>query len=135
MMVVVSAVVWFITPDLILLFRDDPEVIRIGVPAMHYQLLSLVLVPISFIGNMLFQSIGKSGRALFLSCLRNGLCYIPVLLLLGSTLGLLGIQIAQPIADVLTAAITLPFFLVFLNGLRGQTQADGESSPGFVSKG
>ena len=120
MMALASVVVWFIAPWLIHLFRDDPDVIRIGVPAMHYQLLSLFLVPISFIGNMLFQSIGKSGRALFLSCLRNGLCYIPVLFFLSSLFGLLGIQIAQPIADVLTAAITLPFFLAFLHKLRAE---------------
>ena len=112
---------WFITEDVIRLFRDDPDVVAVGVPAMHYQLLSIVVVPVSFIGNMLFQSIGKSGRALFLSCLRNGLCYIPVLLILGPLLGLLGIQIAQPIADVITACITLPFFLSFLGKLkRGQ---------------
>ena len=117
MMAVASTIVWFFTPNLIGIFRDDPDVIRIGVPAMHYQLLSLVLVPISFIGNMLFQSIGKSGRALFLSCLRNGICYIPVLLVLVPMIGLTGIQIAQPISDVLTAMITLPFFLTFLHRL------------------
>ncbi len=66
---------------------------------------------------MLFQSIGKGGRALFLSCLRSGLCYIPVLLIFVPMLGLLGIQIAQPIADVLAAIITLPFFLNFLRTL------------------
>ena len=118
LMTACAAVGWFLSEDVIRLFRDDPEVISIGTPALHYQLLSIILVPISFIGNMLFQSIGKSGRALFLSCLRSGLCYIPTLLILGPTLGLLGIQIAQPISDVLTACITLPFFLSFLNTLK-----------------
>lgn len=108
---------WFIVEDVIRLFRDDPDVISIGVPAMQYQLMSIILVPISFIGNMLFQSIGKSGRALFLSCLRNGICYVPILLILTPTIGLLGIQIAQPISDVLTAIITLPFFISFLKKL------------------
>ena len=108
---------WFIVEDVIRLFRDDPDVINIGVPAMQYQLMSIILVPISFIGNMLFQSIGKSGRALFLSCLRNGICYVPILLILTPTIGLLGIQIAQPISDVLTAIITLPFFISFLKKL------------------
>ena len=108
---------WFIVEDVIRLFRDDPAVIDIGVPAMRYQLMSIIVVPISFIGNMLFQSIGKSGRALFLSCLRNGICYVPVLLVLTPTIGLLGIEIAQPISDVLTAIITLPFFISFLKKL------------------
>lgn len=114
----ISAVVcWLIGKNLIALFSSDEEVFIIGTPALHYQLMSIILVPISFIGNMLFQSIGKGGRALFLSCLRSGLCYIPVLLTLVPMLGLLGIQIAQPIADVLSAIITLPFFLNFLRTL------------------
>lgn len=115
--VLAAAVEWFFCEDLIGLFRDDAEVIRIGTPALHYQLLSIGLVPISFIGNMLFQSIGKSGRALFLSCLRNGICYVPTLLILVPIWGLTGIQCAQPIADVLTACITLPFFLSFISHL------------------
>ncbi|MBQ4463427.1 MAG: polysaccharide biosynthesis C-terminal domain-containing protein, partial [Eubacterium sp.] len=115
----ISAVVcWLIGENLIALFSSDEEVFIIGTPALHYQLMSIILVPISFIGNMLFQSIGKGGRALFLSCLRSGLCYIPVLLILVPMLGLLGIQIAQPIADVLAAVITLPFFLSFLRTLK-----------------
>lgn len=115
---VVAAGGWFFVPDVIGLFREDPDVIAIGTPAMQYQLMSIIVVPISFIGNMLFQSIGKSGRALFLSCLRNGICYIPVLLILCPTIGLLGVQISQPISDVLTAVITLPFFISFLSKLK-----------------
>ena len=118
---------WFLVERIIGLFRDDPDVINIGTPAMHYQLLSIVIVPVSFIGNMLFQSIGKSGRALFLSCLRNGICYIPVLLILTPSIGLLGIQIAQPISDVLTAAITLPFFISFLQKLSSSPSAVSDS--------
>ncbi|MBO4394732.1 MAG: MATE family efflux transporter [Eubacterium sp.] len=117
LMVVLAVSGWFIADDLVALFRRDPEVISIGGPALQYQLLSLFLVPVSFIGNMLFQSIGKNGRALFLSCLRNGLCYIPALFILVPAFGLFGIQIAQPVADVLTAMITLPFFISFLQKL------------------
>ena len=126
-LIVVAAGGWFFVEDIIRLFRDDPDVIAIGTPAMRYQLLSIVIVPISFIGNMLFQSIGKSGRALFLSCLRNGLCYIPVLLILCPIIGLLGIQISQPIADVLTAIITLPFFISFLRKLVSSPSAGSDS--------
>ena len=107
-----------LAPDLVLLFRDDPEVVAIGVPALHYQLISILVVPVSFCGNMLFQSTGMSGRVLFLSCLRSGLCYIPVLLVVVPLFGLFGIQIAQPIADFLAASITLPFFLSFLSRMK-----------------
>ncbi len=111
-------VAWIPAPQLVSIFRDDPEVIKIGVPALQYQLMSILVIPVSFCGNMLFQSTGMSGRALFLSCLRSGLCYVPVLLIVVPIFGLFGIQIAQPIADVIAAAITLPFFLSFLGKLK-----------------
>ena len=113
-----SLVAWIFASDLVGIFRDDPAVIAIGVPALHYQLLTMIVIPVSFCGNMLFQSTGMSGRALFLSCLRSGLCYIPVLLIVVPMFGLFGIQIAQPIADVIAAAITLPFFLRFLRSMK-----------------
>ena len=109
---------WIFAEDWIRVFRDDPKVLEIGLPALRYQMMSLVIVPIGVVSNMLFQSVGKSGRALFLSCLRNGICYIPVLIVTGSVLGLFGIQIAQPISDVLTAMISLPFFLSFMKTLK-----------------
>ena len=62
---------------------------------------------------MLFQSIGKSGRATFLSMIRSGLVFIPVLWLMNTILGLTGIQISQTISDVISAAITLPMVVKF----------------------
>ena len=70
-------------------------------------------MPLSLYGNMLFQSIGKSGRATFLSMIRSGLVFIPVLWLMNTILGLTGIQISQTISDVISAAITLPMVIKF----------------------
>lgn len=94
-------------------FRDDPKVIEIGTYALRAQCLFLILLPISVTGNMLFQSIGKSGRATFLASARSGLIFIPVLLICSGTLGLRGIQIAQPVSDLLSAALTIPFLYEF----------------------
>lgn len=98
-------------------FRDDAEVIRIGTFALRMQCLSLVMMPLSVTGNMLFQSIGKSGRATFLSSFRSGLAFLPVLFILSRSLGLPGIQIAQPIADFLSALVTIPFLYEFFKRL------------------
>ena len=76
-----------------------------------------MFMPISTVGNMLFQSIGKNLVASFLSCLRAGLCYIPVLIVLSYTLKLLGIQMTQMVADILTSLITLPFIISFFKNL------------------
>lgn len=107
----------FFARPIVTMFRDDPQVISIGTFALRLQCISLVMMPVSVSGNMLFQSIGKSGRATFLSSTRSGLIFLPVLLLLSHYLGLLGIQLAQPAADVLSAAVTLPFLYEFFKTL------------------
>ena len=99
------------------LFRDDPSVISIGTTALRIQCLALFCMPFSLCGNMMFQSIGFSGKATFLSMIRSGLVFIPVLWILSHTLGLLGIQMAQTIADFIAAAITIPMVVRFFRGM------------------
>lgn len=98
-------------------FRDDPEVIAVGTFALRVQLVALLFQPMMIATNMMFQSIGKSKVATFLSALRSGLVFIPMLLLLANTLGLIGIQTAQPVADMLSLVIALPFAAKFLKNL------------------
>ena len=66
---------------------------------------------------MLFQSIGKNGPALILSCLQSGLLFIPLCITLSLTLSVLGIQLSQPIAYTLSAFVSTPFLISFLNKL------------------
>ncbi|MCH5265870.1 MAG: MATE family efflux transporter [Lachnospiraceae bacterium] len=99
------------------IFRDDETVIRIGTTALRWQCVALFFIPLSVCGNMLFQSIGKSGQALFLSCLRSGLCFLPILLIFSRIFGLAGIQTAQPVADILASVLTIPFVWHFLKTL------------------
>ncbi len=106
------------TEPLIGLFRDDPTVIEIGAIALGAQFIGQIFQPAAVCSNMMFQSVGKSGIATLLSMLRNGLFFIPVLLILSKTSGLLGIQLAQAIADVLTTLLALPISLVFIHKLR-----------------
>ncbi len=105
----VSAVLGFaFAGTIIAAFRDDPEVISIGTVALRAHCFALFFMPISLCGNMLFQSIGRSGRATFLSSIRSGLVFIPVLWIFSRCFGLLGIQTAQVVSDVISAAVTLP---------------------------
>ena len=95
------------------MFRDDPAVLAIGIPALRIQCIALFFMPLSLYGNMLFQSIGKNGRATFLSMIRSGLIFIPVLCIMNTILGLTGIQISQTISDIISASITLPMVVKF----------------------
>lgn len=110
-------------PAVVGLFQDDPEVLRIGGLALRFASLSLMLMPLNIAPNMLFQTCGLKGRALLLASLRSGLCLIPLLAILPAALGILGVQLAQPLADVLSALISIPFALHFFRSVPAEDAA------------
>lgn len=109
---------FFAAPLIIQLFRSDEIVVHVGSGALRYLCLTLFTLPISAVGNMLFQSIGKSGRALLLACIQSGLLFIPLISILPQFIGLTGIQIAQPISYIFSCFITIPFVLKFFKSLK-----------------
>ena len=124
MLVVLVALCWVDSDALIRLFRDDPEVTAVALPAFHYQCLAILLQPVIVVANMTFQSVGKAGRATFLACCRQGVFFIPLILILPRTLGLVGVETCQPIADIFTFIVSLPFLLAFLNQLSRMDDAE-----------
>lgn len=104
--------------NLVGIFRDDSRVIEIGTVALRYQLLALFVQPFSICISMLFQSVGENKKAAFVSLLRSGACFIPLLVLFSCFFGLFGIQIAQPAADVLTFLFTLPIGISYMIKLK-----------------
>ena len=120
---VALAGVWFTEP-LVRIFRDDPEVVRIGALALTVQFIGQVFQPLSVCTNMLFQSVGRVGIATLMSMLRSGLFFLPVLLVSSKLFGLTGIQCSQGIADVLTMFVAVPFVVSFLREMKEmETQA------------
>ncbi len=85
LMVIAAAAGWIWAPELVTIFGDDPEVIEIGTTAMQIRCISLVFLPMSVNGNMLFQSIGKGGTATFLAALRSGIILIPLVIILSAS--------------------------------------------------
>lgn len=106
--------------NIIAQFRDDRDVIEIGTFALRAQLAGMIFCPVAVCSNMLFQSIGKSRRATFLSALRSGVCFIPAILILSKLFGITGIEITQLVADILVFAITVPCTIPFLRQLKAE---------------
>ena len=102
---------------LVAVFQPDPEVVAIAFPALRYQSVACFFLPLSICANMMFQSVGLAGRASFLSALRSGLLFIPLIWLLPLLFGLPGVQLAQAVSDVLTFVISMPLALYFLHRL------------------
>lgn len=86
--------------------REDLEVIAIGTLALRLQLLTMPFQAWVIMVNMLTQSIGYGFRASLVAMGRQGLFLIPALLVFPGVFGLLGLQIAQPVADMLTFVLS-----------------------------
>jgi putative MATE family efflux protein len=109
---------YFFSPEIIALFRaDDPEVIEIGQTALRLRCLTYPLVAWIILNNMLLQTIGRAKPASFLALAWQGLFMIPLLFALPPWLGVLGIQLSQPLADLATFACSLHLGLVALRDM------------------
>lgn len=91
---------WIFSPNLIGIFlKTDPLVIEYGSQALRLQALTFPLVGWITIANMMLQTIGKTVKASLLAMSRQFLFFVPVILTLPGFLGILGVQLSQPIAD------------------------------------
>lgn len=108
-MLVVSIPLYGTAPILIGLFRNDPEVIRIGAYALQLQSLVLFSHGIVTCTILFLQAIGKSFSATILASARQGLFFLPLLLVLPSRIGLWGVILIQPAADFFTLLFALFF--------------------------
>ena len=116
MMVILFAVS---TPLMRLFRRSDAEVIKIGAMALKMQCIALPTQAFSIVGNMLTQSIGYSFRATLTAIGKQGLFFIPAILILPGMYGIFGLQLAQPVADFLTFVMTQIVVVMVVKELRG----------------
>ena len=105
-------------PIMIAFRREDLEVINIGTLALRLQLLTLPIQAWIIMVNMLTQSIGYGFRASLVAMGRQGLFLIPALLILPPTLGIFGLQLAQPAADLCTFVLSTAIVISILKELR-----------------
>lgn len=115
---------------IISLFQKSPAVISVGTLALRVASFGIMIMPVSIVTNMLFQSTFQAGKASFLSMLRSGLAFIPTLLIFENLFGIVGIQISQPVADVISSLISLPFLIYFLSVTLRRENAKVNSSIG-----
>ena len=87
--------------------RGDTEMIRIGQTALRANGLSFILFGFYTVYSFLFLVMGRAKEGCFLGACRQGICFVPVILLLPGILGLNGILYAQPVTDVISAVITV----------------------------
>ncbi|MBP5328410.1 MAG: MATE family efflux transporter [Spirochaetaceae bacterium] len=98
-------------------FIADLTAIAIGTTALRWQVAVLPLHSLIVTTNMLMQSTGKIKSATFLSMNRQGVYFIPAILILPRLLGLTGVEVSQAVADLLSVLTAVPYMLHFFRHL------------------
>ena len=88
------------------IFTNDELVITQTPEALRWVFAASPIIAIQLIGAAYFQAAGKARKALFLTLSKQGFFLIPLVLILPNFLGIFGVWIAFPIADVLSTIIT-----------------------------
>jgi putative MATE family efflux protein len=97
-------------PDLMLsVFTTDPDVIQAGTEGMRIIFAAAFLIGVQVISGGLYQALGKSRPALVLSMSRQVLFLIPLVLILPPFIGVWGVWLAFPLADILAFALSAYF--------------------------
>lgn len=105
-------------------FSKDDAVIEIARRGIIYGSIGVFFLPLCVCGNMLYQSIRKAGIASFLALLRSGLVFIPAIYINNAIWHLEGLLWAQPVANILSSLISLPFIIYFLQKNFNNSQND-----------
>ncbi len=109
--------------------KGDAEMIRIGAASLRANGISIMLFGFYTVYSSLFLALGKGREGFILGACRQGICFIPVILLLPMVWGLNGIMYAQPIADVLSAVITVFIAIPLHKKLNEMQRKTAEISP------
>jgi putative MATE family efflux protein len=107
------------------IFTNDIQVIQTGIPVMRLMLFSIPVLSIQITGATLFQALGKARPAIVFSLLRRVLLFIPLIIILPrfTQLGLLGVWLSYPIADIFSAIITWFFLRNEIQKIRKEAEA------------
>ena len=101
----------FFPAQLLGIFNDSAEMLRIGVPALRIISTSFVFAAVSIIFSTLFQAIGRGVNSLLISVLRQLFVILPVAYLMANLFGLEMVWYAFPIAEVVSVAVSILLFI------------------------
>ena len=92
------------------LFTSDKELLDLVVPGMRIAFAAFPIIGFQMVSSNFFQSIGKPGKAIYMSLSRQVIFLIPALLIFPHYFGVVGVWMSLPVADTL-AAVNAAFLL------------------------
>ncbi len=113
-----TVIVYIFAPSILSIFGTDENVLNIAMPALRAALIMFITFGFQFTYSTMYLSTGKALGGVFLNSLRQGIVFIPIILLLPKFMGLNGVIYAQTISDLITTIITIPFAISIHKKLR-----------------
>lgn len=104
--IIIFVIILILSKPIVAVFTDDEAVIRDTPGALRWVFAASPIISVQLIGAAYFQAAGKATKALLLTLTKQGFFLIPLVLILPQFLGLFGVWIAFPIADILSTLVT-----------------------------
>lgn len=119
-LILMSILLWIFSRGLMGCFTEQEDVIDAGVRILRSQCISVPFLGYYTIVGMLLQNIGRFFHATLVTVARQGIFFIPALLILFFLMGERGVIIAQPVADICAFLLTLPLGIKAMSTLKAQ---------------
>jgi len=131
--VVLTFVQIMFSHQIVSIFTKNPQVIEIASRGLIASSIMFSLLGFQVMYATLFLALGMARQGSILSLARQGICFIPVILILPAVLGLDGVIFTQMIADALTVLLTL-IFAIKVNSKLREVELSPKVATASVSK-
>lgn len=111
---ILTAAYFGFTRQIVSVFIGDEAVIEMGMKMLRALMYSSSFLGILFVLNFSFQAMGKAKESLALAISRQGFVFVPCTIIMNKLIGLEGLILSQPIADIVSIFIALTMFM-FMN--------------------
>lgn len=127
-MVAFASVCAIIAPYIMQAFSLSQTATEIGTTTLRLQCIAMPLLPLNFMISITYQSVGSKVIASILSVSRQGLFYIPAVLILPRVCGLFGVESCQMISDILAFIFAIPFTILFFKSIKKAQQSTDKTN-------
>ena len=104
-------VFFFFAKEIINIFIDNPETVRIGAMFLKARCFAAPFMMIGFQVVNFMQAVGQGKYSFMLSAIRHIVLNIPAMLIFNAVWGLDGLIMAQTVSDIINAVITIIVYL------------------------
>lgn len=120
---ITSSICYLLSGNIIHIFRDDPTVVEMGTRALRLHCIGQMFIPFCMAMEMCLQCTGRKLSASVISVIRNGLVFVPTLLILAKFRGFAGIQEAQPLSFAIAAIPVVFIAMHYFKTLQEEEEA------------